>query len=792
MSTRQLFSAIALMLMLAASAVAGTPSQITVQGRLTDLAGVPLPPGAKSFTFRLFNASVGGSQIWPVGGGEVQSITSGADGLWIGLLGAVDPLNDAVFIDSVRWLEIDVNGTTLPRIRLVTGPYAYRVATVDGASGGTITSKVSIGPGHSNNGADGFVAGNGNQLGGDYSAIGGGSLNTTATGSATISGGQQNNASGFASSIAGGASNTASNTYSSVGGGLSNSAMGSWARVGGGMINSANNEGAVVGGGRYNNARGQYSTVAGGGGQNVADSNTATGDYSHIGGGARNVASGFASGVNGGRFNLATGDYSTVGGGQFSFARGAWSTVAGGGGQSFFGDTNSARGLGCTVGGGMGNTADYMLSTVAGGRYNRAYGDFATVSGGLQCQAAGPYSTVGGGYLNGAGENGTVGGGYQNAADLEATVSGGRDNYAYAFGTIAGGHGNRAGYAATVSGGYFNKATGEHSTISGGGGYNAVDSNSAAGGYSFVGGGSRNSSSGPGAVIVGGDSNRSNGQNSAVGGGGFNAAEGTHSTVPGGHVNAARGNFSFAAGSYARANHFGSFVWSDRSPADPSVDTFYSTASNQFLIRAAGGVGIGTTSPQQALSIAGGINIDQANVNAGGLLTNGLSFGSVSGEGVASRRTAGANQYGLDFFTNWTPRMSITNGGYVGIGLTNPAFRIELPNIGNTDGQGRANAWTTYSSRRWKDNIRTISDAIAKVEKLRGVEYDNKSDGSHSIGLIAEEVGEVIPEVVAYERNGTDAQSLDYARLVALLIEGMKEQQRQIDELRQALQLSKK
>jgi len=48
-------------------------------------------------------------------------------------------------------------------------------------------------------------------------------------------------------------------------------------------------------------------------------------------------------------------------------------------------------------------------------------------------------------------------------------------------------------------------------------------------------------------------------------------------------------------------------------------------------------------------------------------------------------------------------------------------------------------------------------------------------------------VGEIVPEVVAYEENGVDARSVDYARLVALLIEGRKEQAREIAELRAAV-----
>ncbi|NOY61528.1 MAG: hypothetical protein GXO75_21665 [Calditrichaeota bacterium] len=73
------------------------------------------------------------------------------------------------------------------------------------------------------------------------------------------------------------------------------------------------------------------------------------------------------------------------------------------------------------------------------------------------------------------------------------------------------------------------------------------------------------------------------------------------------------------------------------------------------------------------------------------------------------------------------------------------------------------------------------------VERLRGVTFDWKENSKHDIGLIAEEVGEVIPEVVAYEENGIDAKSVDYARLVAVLIEGMKEQQKQIDQLKERI-----
>jgi len=67
-----------------------------------------------------------------------------------------------------------------------------------------------------------------------------------------------------------------------------------------------------------------------------------------------------------------------------------------------------------------------------------------------------------------------------------------------------------------------------------------------------------------------------------------------------------------------------------------------------------------------------------------------------------------------------------------------------------------------------------------KVEQLRGVSYDLKDSGKHEVGVIAEEVGAVVPEVVSYEENGKDARGVDYSRLTALLIEATKEQQREI------------
>jgi hypothetical protein len=118
-----------------------------------------------------------------------------------------------------------------------------------------------------------------------------------------------------------------------------------------------------------------------------------------------------------------------------------------------------------------------------------------------------------------------------------------------------------------------------------------------------------------------------------------------------------------------------------------------------------------------------------------------------------------------------------TGNGYavnVGIGTATPAYRLTLFQGG---GAAMADAWSTWSSRRWKTNIQPLQGALAKVEQLRGVSYDLKVNGKHEIGVIAEEVGTVVPEVVTWDKNSKDAQGVDYGRLTALLIEATKEQQ---------------
>jgi type II secretory pathway pseudopilin PulG len=106
-------------------------------------------------------------------------------------------------------------------------------------------------------------------------------------------------------------------------------------------------------------------------------------------------------------------------------------------------------------------------------------------------------------------------------------------------------------------------------------------------------------------------------------------------------------------------------------------------------------------------------------------------------------------------------------------------------------GQTQSSSFNSTSSRRFKDNIRTLdsSAVLAKVDKLRPVAYDwikGYGKGGHDLGFIAEEVADLFPEVVGRDENGL-VNSLDYGRLTTVAIGAIKALKQKNDTIRQAL-----
>ena len=91
---------------------------------------------------------------------------------------------------------------------------------------------------------------------------------------------------------------------------------------------------------------------------------------------------------------------------------------------------------------------------------------------------------------------------------------------------------------------------------------------------------------------------------------------------------------------------------------------------------------------------------------------------------------------------------------------------------------------TAYSDIRYKTNIRTIENALDKTMKLRGVSYDR--NGVPGIGVIAQEIKGVIPEVVLEGQDDEKILSVAYGNIVGLLIEAIKELKAEIDVLKKS------
>lgn len=246
----------------------------------------------------------------------------------------------------------------------------------------------------------------------------------------------------------------------------------------------------------------------------------------------------------------------------------------------------------------------------------------------------------------------------------------------------------------------------------------------------------------------------------------------------------------------------------------------------KMTMLANGNVGIGTAAPSNKLSVSGGLLVDAGNTNSGGSLdvtnsTNALIFGATgSGEGIASKRTAGGNQYGLDFYTGFTNKMAILSNGNVGIGTTAPAHRLDVNgNIRMQDSlygnlrtnyflalQGDRNMvlydnggaiWftgTNVSDVRFKEQITPLEPVLTKLMKLQTIRFRYKKGVDEvqapQIGVIAQEIEKEFPEFV-YRTKDTSVKGgrmlVDYNKLTTILLKGLQELKVDNDELRAEL-----
>ena len=122
----------------------------------------------------------------------------------------------------------------------------------------------------------------------------------------------------------------------------------------------------------------------------------------------------------------------------------------------------------------------------------------------------------------------------------------------------------------------------------------------------------------------------------------------------------------------------------------------------------------------------------------------------------------------------------------LGIGVygSDITHAITLPDNADASGQIKAHGYITYSSARLKENVVRIDNPIGILNNIQGVTFDWKNNKKKDIGFIAEDIGKYLPQIVSWEENESFAQGLDYNKIVPILVEAIKNQQSQIDKLK--------
>ncbi len=211
------------------------------------------------------------------------------------------------------------------------------------------------------------------------------------------------------------------------------------------------------------------------------------------------------------------------------------------------------------------------------------------------------------------------------------------------------------------------------------------------------------------------------------------------------------------------------------------ITSLYTNGIERLRIDSAGNVGIGTTNPALGkLTVDGGSGyaIYASTASMGTAVYGGTTNSDAVG---LYGNSLGTNSAGVVGSGAGFGVQGLSTAGYGVFGQSTTGYAGYFNGKGRFTGNLEALSFIYNSDRSLKKNIRTLDSSLNKILQLRGVSFDWKKDGKSSVGLIAQEVEKVYPELVSINEDGL--KSVQYGNLVAPLIEAIKEQQKKIDQL---------
>ena len=188
---------------------------------------------------------------------------------------------------------------------------------------------------------------------------------------------------------------------------------------------------------------------------------------------------------------------------------------------------------------------------------------------------------------------------------------------------------------------------------------------------------------------------------------------------------------------------------------------------------------------------------DQVGITTGGVNRLTISTTAISSSLPLSATTIDTGQGATEVHlmnqnvrTTDSPTFNVLTVGTINSGQGATEVHLMNQNVRTTDSVSFAGI-TETSALKYKENIFSIEDTLDTVLKLRPVKYNIKGEEKVEIGLIAEEVHELIPELIKYNSEN-EIDSISYTRLAAVLIGAIKEQQIQINKLKEQIEINKK